>query len=101
MDLHEYILISEKLFMDPGRRLYFKNRQEWRGWLEDNHHKEKEVWLVIYKKHAEKPGIPYEDAVEESICFGCIDTTVKKIDEDRFIQRYSTAQTQQCMVTAK
>jgi len=43
--------------MDPGRRLYFKNRQEWRGWLEDNHHKEKEVWLVIYKKQAEKPGI--------------------------------------------
>jgi len=72
--------------------LYFKNRQEWRGWLEDHHQKEKGVWLFIHKKHSRKPGIQHVDAVEESICFGWIDSKVKKLDEDRFIQWYAPRQ---------
>ena len=50
---------------------------------------EKEVWLVYYKKHTGEPRIPYNDAVEEALCFGWIDSTVKSVDEDRYAQRFS------------
>jgi uncharacterized protein YdeI (YjbR/CyaY-like superfamily) len=68
--------------------LYFKNRKEWRSWLGKNHKKAKEVWLLYYKKHTKKPRIPYDDAVEEAICFGWIDGKVRSIDEESFMQRY-------------
>jgi uncharacterized protein YdeI (YjbR/CyaY-like superfamily) len=51
--------------MNP--RLHVSNRKEWRLWLKENHHKEKVVWLVYYKKHTGKPRIPYDDAVEEAL----------------------------------
>ena len=69
--------------------LYCKNRQEWRKWLEKNHNKKKVIWLIYYKKHSNKPRIPYNDAVEEAICFGWIDSTVNAIDKDSFMQRFS------------
>ena len=70
-------------------QLYFTDRDEWRAWLEANHATTKEAWLVIYKKHMGKPGISYEEAVEEALCFGWIDSTAKKVDEDRYAQRFS------------
>ncbi|HWQ20804.1 MAG TPA: YdeI/OmpD-associated family protein [Methanotrichaceae archaeon] len=69
--------------------LSIDNRDEWRSWLEKNHSTVKEVWLVYYKKHTGKPRIPYEDAVEEALCFGWIDSTVKRLDEDRFAQKFT------------
>ena len=71
------------------KTLYVTNRDEWRRWLEKNHRTEKEVWLIYYKKHTGKPRIPYEDAVEEAICFGWIDTTVRRIDDERYAQKYT------------
>ncbi|MDT8402184.1 MAG: YdeI/OmpD-associated family protein [Bacteroidales bacterium] len=56
-------------------------RDEWRTWLEKNHKMEKEVWLIYYKKHTCKPRIPYDDAVEEAICYGWINAAKK--DETR------------------
>jgi len=44
---------------------------------------------VYYKKHTGEPRIPYNDAVEEALCFGWIDSTVKSVDEDRYAQRFS------------
>jgi uncharacterized protein YdeI (YjbR/CyaY-like superfamily) len=69
--------------------LYMTNRKEWRDWLTKHYKSESEVWLVYYKKHSGEPRIPYNDAVEEALCFGWIDSTVKGIDEDRFAQRFS------------
>ncbi len=69
--------------------LYATTRQEWRNWLEQHYKSEKEIWLVFYKKHTGKPRLPYNDAVEEALCFGWIDSTVKSIDEDSFAQRFS------------
>lgn len=69
--------------------LYPKNRKEWRKWLEKNHRKEKEIWLIYYKKSSGKPRIPYEDAVEEALCFGWIDGQAKGIDEQKYAQRFS------------
>ena len=71
------------------KTLYVADRDSWRAWLEENHARETEVWLVYYKKHARRPRIPYDDAVEEALCFGWIDSTVRRLDEDRFLQRFT------------
>src|SRR4030042_6407889 len=80
---------SMKRSLDEARLLYLTNRREWRDWLKKHYKSEKEAWLVYYKKHTGKLRIPYNDAVEEALCFGWIDSTVKRIDEDRFAQRFS------------
>jgi uncharacterized protein YdeI (YjbR/CyaY-like superfamily) len=72
-----------------GETLYITNRKEWRKWLEKNYVIKKEIWLIYYKKHTKKPTIPYDDAVEEALCFGWVDSTVKRIDDEKHVQRYS------------
>ncbi len=69
--------------------LHVTSRKEWRRWLKKNYNKKQEIWLVYYKRHTGKLRIPYDDAVEEAICFGWIDSTVKKLDGDRFIQKFT------------
>jgi len=71
------------------KSLYVANRKEWRAWLESNFDKEKDIWLVYPNKSSGKPRIPYNDAVEEALCFGWIDSTVKSIDKDSSAQRFS------------
>jgi len=75
--------------MNESTSLHFKNRNEWRKWLEINHKNIKEVWLIHYKKPSNKKSINHFEAVEEALCFGWIDSKLKKIDEERFILRYS------------
>src|SRR2546428_3140389 len=65
------------------------NRKAWRDWLKKHYKIEKEIWLVYYRKQAGKPRIAYNDAVEEALCFGWIDSTVKRLDAQRFAQRFS------------
>lgn len=74
---------------DEAKLIYVSEQSEWRDWLTKHYRSEKEVWLVYYKKHSGKPRIQYNDAVEEALCFGWIDSTVKSIDEERFAQRFS------------
>ena len=69
--------------------LYFADRTSWRAWLSENHDKAKEVWLLYPKKTSAKPRILYNDAVEEALCFGWIDSTVKRIDEYFYAQRFT------------
>lgn len=75
--------------MNIGKTLYVKTRSEWRKWLEKNHDKESEIWLIYYKKASGKPRIPYNESVEEALCFGWIDSILKGIDDERLAQRYS------------
>jgi uncharacterized protein YdeI (YjbR/CyaY-like superfamily) len=65
------------------------NRDEWRAWLETHHDTVQEIWLVYYKKHTGKPTIPYDDAVEEALCYGWIDSLVRRIDDERYTQKYT------------
>ena len=67
----------------------FKNRGEWRAWLEQNHQKESEVWLVFYKVKVNKKSIKYNEAVEEALCFGWIDSLVRRIDDEKYMQKYT------------
>lgn len=67
--------------MEKINTQYFTDRKNWREWLESNFETEKEVWLVFPLKWTGKPCMSYNDAVEEALCFGWIDSTVKKLDD--------------------
>jgi len=69
--------------------VHFTNRKDWRSWLKENHDTEIEIWLIYYKKHTGKPRIPYDDAVEEALCFGWIDSIVKTIDDETYMQKFT------------
>ena len=75
--------------MDVTKTLYVTNRGDWRNWLEEHSRSEKEIWLVYYRKQAGKPRIPYNDAVEEALCFGWIDSIIKNLDQERYAQRFT------------
>jgi uncharacterized protein YdeI (YjbR/CyaY-like superfamily) len=77
------------ILMEMGRTLYVADRKAWRTWLSRHHNRAKEIWLIYYRKSSGKPRIPYNDAVEEALCFGWIDSIVKKVDGERFTQRFS------------
>ncbi|TMG56160.1 MAG: hypothetical protein E6H84_04365 [Chloroflexi bacterium] len=71
------------------RTLTVKDRKEWAAWLRSHHRTAKEIWLVYHRKASGKPRIAYNDAVEEALRFGWIDSQQKGIDADRFAQRFS------------
>jgi uncharacterized protein YdeI (YjbR/CyaY-like superfamily) len=71
------------------KTLHIKNRRQWRSWLEKNGRRAKEIWLIYPKKHSGKIRIPYDDAVEEALCFGWIDGRTGKLDADRYVQRFT------------
>ena len=75
--------------MEIGKTLYVKDRKEWREWLKTHFKSEKEIWLIYHSKDSGKSRIPYNDAVEEALSFGWIDSTVKPIDEQSSAQRFS------------
>lgn len=75
--------------MKIGKTLYVHKTKDWRAWLKRNHARTKAVWLVYYKKESGKPRVSYNDAVDEALCFGWIDSTVKTLDTERFCQRFS------------
>ncbi len=72
---------------DPS--IYITDRAEWRKWLETNHKTEPVIWLIYYKKHTGQPSLSYNDAVEEALCWGWIDSLIRRIDEDRYMQKYT------------
>ncbi len=67
---------------------YFIDRKEWRKWLETNFETEDDIWLEYPLKNTGKKRILYNDAVEEALCFGWIDSTVKSLNEETTIQRF-------------
>ena len=69
--------------------LYLTDRKEWREWLQQNFKDKTDIWLVYPKKSSGKARILYNDAVEEALCFGWIDSTVKSLDENHTIQRFT------------
>ena len=75
--------------MEISNTLYVATREEWRSWLEENDKIENDIWLVYYRKHTGKARIPYNDAVEEALCFGWIDSITKGIHEDCYAQRFT------------
>jgi len=75
--------------MELKKTLYVTNKKDWYLWLSKNHNSEKEIWLIYYKKSSGKPRIAYADALDEALCFGWIDSTVKSIDDEKYAQRFT------------
>ena len=69
--------------------LEIRNRQQWRTWLGLRHVSSPGVWLVFYKHHTRVKSIPYEDSVREALCFGWIDSLIKRLDDDRYAVKFT------------
>jgi len=59
-------------------------RDEWRGWLAKHHESSPGVWLVRHKQHTGVESMPYEDLVREALCFGWVDSLIKRLDDNRY-----------------
>ena len=66
-----------------------RTRGRWRSWLAKHHASEAEIWLIFHKKHTGKPTVSYGDALDEALCYGWIDSLVKRIDDDRYAQKFT------------
>ena len=75
--------------LEPKNSIQPKTRAEWRVWLEENHAKLKGVWLITYKKSSGLQELTYEEAVQEAVCFGWIDSKGNKLDDQRTMLWYS------------
>jgi uncharacterized protein YdeI (YjbR/CyaY-like superfamily) len=62
---------------------------QWRAWLAKHHDSDSEIWLVFRKRHTGEPSIAYEDAVDEALCFGWIDSLVKRLDGERYARKFT------------
>jgi uncharacterized protein YdeI (YjbR/CyaY-like superfamily) len=67
--------------------IYFKNREELRNWLQKFHDTCSGIWVIFYKKHLKIECIKYQEVLEEALCFGWIDSIIKKIDEDKYVRK--------------
>ena len=79
--------------MEVGRTLDVRTRVAWRSWLRRNHARKKEIWLVLHSKASRKSSVTYNDAVDEALCFGWIDSIVKKVGPDSRAQRFTPRRT--------
>ncbi|MBP1768779.1 MAG: hypothetical protein H6P98_2894 [Candidatus Aminicenantes bacterium] len=67
----------------------FKDRKAWRRWLEAHHDKASEIWLAYYKKGTGKKSVTYDEALDEALCFGWIDSVVRALDAEKYMQRWT------------
>jgi uncharacterized protein YdeI (YjbR/CyaY-like superfamily) len=76
--------LSQIIMQDvPKNSIHPKTRSEWRQWLAENHTRTQGIWLISYKKATGKLRFDYNEAVEEALCFGWIDSKPNKLDEAR------------------
>ncbi len=74
---------------DGINTFYASSQSAWRDWLETNHQTEKSVWLIIYRKESGKPSVYYQEAVDEALCFGWIDSKPNKRDHESYYQFFA------------
>jgi len=70
-------------------KIYFTSRPEWRRWLEKNHSNFDGIWFIYYKEPTGKSSVSYEDSVDEALCYGWIDSIIKKIDKDKYARKFT------------
>jgi uncharacterized protein YdeI (YjbR/CyaY-like superfamily) len=71
------------------KTLHVKSAEEWHAWLSDHHQSETEVWLVFHKRHTGKPSVAYEAALDEALCFGWVDSLIKRLDDERYARKFT------------
>lgn len=75
--------------MEIAERVHAATREEWRAWLARHYDEATRIWLVTWRKAVGKPSVAYNDAVEEALCFGWIDSVRKGLDAERLAQRFT------------
>ena len=75
--------------LTPINAIYAESRAAWRQWLADHHATEKSVWIKLYKKNSNTPSVTYDEAVDEALCFGWIDSSVRKGDDEYRLQYFA------------
>lgn len=68
---------------------FFETPSLWREWLSVHHATEKVIWLIFYKVHTRRGGLRYDEALDEALCFGWIDSIVKRLDDERYLQKFT------------
>src|SRR5438552_8497191 len=71
------------------RTLRVQSVEQWRDWLDEHHASESEVWFVFYKRHTGIASIDYKDALDEALCFGWVDSLVKRLDDRRYAIKFT------------
>jgi len=72
------------------KQVHVSTRAQWRKWLAGNHDQAPDgIWLVFYKKDTGRPSLEYDEAVEEALCFGWIDSIIKTIDADKYCRKFT------------
>ena len=74
--------------MKEYEQIYFKDRANIRKWLLENHDKSPGIWIIFYKKQVNIECVKYSEALEESLCFGWIDSLVKSIDDEQYARKF-------------
>jgi uncharacterized protein YdeI (YjbR/CyaY-like superfamily) len=69
--------------------IYFASPDQFRAWLEQHHDSATEVWLGYWKKHTGRPSLTWSQAVDEALCFGWIDGVLRRVDDERHVQRFT------------
>lgn len=73
----------------PLKTLEARTLAQWRKWLARHHGSENEIWLVFHKQHTGRKSIAYKDALDEALCFGWVDSLIKRLDEDRYARKFT------------
>jgi len=69
--------------------LEIRDRRRWRAWLDRHHASSPGVWLVFYKDHTGERSLAHEDSVREALCFGWVDSLIKRLDDDRYALKFT------------
>lgn len=75
--------------IDPADTFAARDVEQWRAWLREHHAERTQVWLLLHKKHVQEPGISYDEAVEEALCWGWIDGLTNRWDERDYAVRFT------------
>jgi uncharacterized protein YdeI (YjbR/CyaY-like superfamily) len=77
-----------------------RSRQEWRKWLARHHDAEPGVWLLFNKRRTGRPSVRYDAAVEKALCFGWIDSIIRRVDDSRYARKFTPRRTDSRWSTA-
>jgi uncharacterized protein YdeI (YjbR/CyaY-like superfamily) len=71
------------------KTLLIQTLDQWRDWLSEHHASEPEIWLIFHKQHTGAASIDYKDALDEALCFGWVDSLIKRLDDRRFARKFT------------
>lgn len=75
--------------MTEPESLYFRDREAFHNWLGMNYDKSPGIWMVYFKTHTGNPCITYQEALDEALCFGWIDSVIKRVDEEKYVRKFT------------